>query len=312
MLKYKLLMSFVLSMAALSNNVLAHENKEHTADSSKPSTFARFVPERKDDFAWENDLVAFRAYGPAARSGSENAGVDCWLKRVNYPVINKWYKQHLEQGMSYHKDHGEGLDNYHVGSSAGCGGTSLWLNNKRVPLETYTQWEIIEQTVARSVFILTYEHKVGEKQYKEEKKITIELGSRLYHVTSTFWVDGVIAPDLSIAVGLSTHDGKAVVKSNKKLGWLATWENIAHYGLGTAIIVEPHRIQSFKVIESNQVKDKGHVLYIVNTDDNGQIEYFSGYGWQKAKTITSVDKWHEYLNEFPAVYGIPPLQSLSN
>ena len=31
------------------------------------ATYARFVPEREDDFAWENDLVAFRAYGPAMR-----------------------------------------------------------------------------------------------------------------------------------------------------------------------------------------------------------------------------------------------------
>ena len=25
----------------------------------------RFVPERRDDFAWENDRIAFRVYGPA-------------------------------------------------------------------------------------------------------------------------------------------------------------------------------------------------------------------------------------------------------
>lgn len=89
-----------------------------------PSTFARFAPERKDDFAWENDMVAFRAYGPALRDSVKNAGVDCWLKKVNYPIINKWYKQHLEQDTSYHVDHGEGLDNYHVGASAGCGVTT--------------------------------------------------------------------------------------------------------------------------------------------------------------------------------------------
>ena len=30
-------------------------------------TFSRFVPERIDDYAWENDLVAFRTYGPEAQ-----------------------------------------------------------------------------------------------------------------------------------------------------------------------------------------------------------------------------------------------------
>ena len=30
------------------------------------STYSRFVPERTDDYAWENDQVAFRTYGPTA------------------------------------------------------------------------------------------------------------------------------------------------------------------------------------------------------------------------------------------------------
>jgi hypothetical protein len=53
-------------------------------------TFARFVPERIDDFAWENDKVAFRTYGPRAQEitesgepgGTLSSGIDCWLKRV--------------------------------------------------------------------------------------------------------------------------------------------------------------------------------------------------------------------------------------
>ena len=52
---------------------------------------ARFVPERKDDFAFENDKVAFRIYGPTLRDSKENSGVDCWVKRVDYPIIDKWY-----------------------------------------------------------------------------------------------------------------------------------------------------------------------------------------------------------------------------
>ena len=104
-------------------------------------TFARYVPERIDDFAWENDKIAFRAYGPKARKGAENSGIDCWLKRVEYPIIDKWYGQ--MNTKTYHKDWGEGHDPYHVGSSAGCGGTCIWLNGKREPLETYTKQEVI-------------------------------------------------------------------------------------------------------------------------------------------------------------------------
>ena len=61
------------------------------AEDVTPRAYARLVPERKDDLAWENDKVAFRVYGPALRSGPEDSGIDVWCKRVARPVIDKWY-----------------------------------------------------------------------------------------------------------------------------------------------------------------------------------------------------------------------------
>ena len=98
--------------------------------------YSRFVPSRIDDYTWENNRVAFRTYGPAAQELIENgqkggiisSGIDCWLKRVDYPVIDNWYKASEEEGISYHEDHGEGLDNYHVGISRGAGGLSIKLS----------------------------------------------------------------------------------------------------------------------------------------------------------------------------------------
>ncbi|AWB66108.1 DUF4861 domain-containing protein [Saccharobesus litoralis] len=275
---------------------LSSQDQQVEVASATKSTYARYVPERKDDFAWENDLVAFRAYGPAARAGAENAGVDCWLKRVDYPIINKWYKLHFEQGKSYHEDHGEGLDNYHVGSSAGCGGTSLWLNGQREPLETWTKWQILEQTKEKTKFKLFYERDIAGKTYQEEKLITIELGQRLYSVSSRFLVDGQPAPSLAVTVGVTTHDGKAQVKTNKDKGWIATWENLDGYGLGTAVVVNPESVVEFKTIDSNGVKDAGHALILLNTNSQGEISYKAGYGWQKAKAIETFSQWQNYLN----------------
>ena len=34
---------------------------------SATTTYSRFVPERTDDYAWENDKVAFRTFGPDAQ-----------------------------------------------------------------------------------------------------------------------------------------------------------------------------------------------------------------------------------------------------
>lgn len=55
--------------------------------------YSRFVPERTDDYTWENNKVAFRVYGPTAQKmvedkvpgGTLSSGVDAWLKRVDYP-----------------------------------------------------------------------------------------------------------------------------------------------------------------------------------------------------------------------------------
>ena len=256
---------------------------------------ARFVPERQDDFAWENDLIAFRAYGPALRKNPENAGIDCWLKRVNYPIIDKWYGQ--MKTKSYHTDWGEGHDPYHVGSSAGCGGTALWINGKREALETFVGWEIVEQTAGKSVFALTYENTIAGNVYKERKQITIEPGKRLFQVDSTFWKDGRVATKLPIAIGVTTHDGKAVPSSNKKEGWIACWENLEGAGLGTGVAMSPSDIKEIIEMKSTG-PDTGHVLIITETDAFGRLVYHAGYGWEKAGAITTEKQWQVYLKAF--------------
>ncbi|WOO40850.1 DUF4861 family protein [Rubellicoccus peritrichatus] len=260
-------------------------------------TYARFVPERKDDFAWENDLIAFRAYGPASRDGAENAGIDCWLKRVPYPIINKWYDESINQGKSYHTDHGEGLDNYHTGASAGCGGTAIWLDGQREPLETFTEWEILKSSPERTVFALTYENEIDGDVYKEVKEITIELGQRLFKANSTFWKNGEPAAGLPIAIGLATHDGKASVSYDQSEGWAACWEILDGSGLGTGVIVNPDEVSEIVVIEPTG-KDTGHVAIIAETDSEGQITYYAGYGWEKAGAIKTSAAWENYLKTF--------------
>lgn len=256
---------------------------------------ARFVPERMDDFAWENDMIAFRAYGPAMRNNPENAGIDCWLKRVSYPIIDKWYGQ--MKTKSYHKDWGEGNDPYHVGASAGCGGTALWINGKREPLDTFVSWEIVKQTADKSVFVLNYENTIAGSLYKERKQITIEPGKRLFRVDSTFWKDGRIAKTLPIAVGITTHDGKAKPFSDQKEGWIACWETIEGAGLGTGVMLAPSDIKEITVVNPSG-RDTGHILIITETDPSGQLVYHAGYGWGKAGAITTESQWQSYLSGF--------------
>jgi hypothetical protein len=95
----ELLFQPILGASSEKDYEIIQINKEE-----QPSTevicYARFVPERTDDYAWENDKVAFRTFGPIAqkmkedniKGGTLTSGIDAWLKKVDYPIINKWYK----------------------------------------------------------------------------------------------------------------------------------------------------------------------------------------------------------------------------
>ena len=90
-------------------------NGENQQATSELTTFSRIVPERTDDYTWENDKVAFRTYGMEAqrlvevgeRGGTLSSGIDLWLKRVDYSIIDDWYKKNVADEGYYHIDHGE-------------------------------------------------------------------------------------------------------------------------------------------------------------------------------------------------------------
>ncbi len=81
-------------------------------------TYGRYVPERKDDFAWENDKIAFRMYGKALENTPKEMayGMDVWVKRTDRLILNERYSR-----GEYHIDHGDGMDYYHVGLTLGAG-----------------------------------------------------------------------------------------------------------------------------------------------------------------------------------------------
>ncbi|HKK63223.1 MAG TPA: DUF4861 family protein [Bacteroidales bacterium] len=267
----------------------------------QPKAYCTFVPERADDFAVENNYIAMRFYGPALRDNVEDAGCDCWIKNVEYPIIEKWYKLSFE-GYSYHEDRGEGWDPYKVGSSAGMGGTALWIDGDREGLNCFTEWEIMENGPDRCSFILTYEAEINGSTYKEEKHITLEMDQRLYTAESTFWKDGKIAKDLPVCVGLATHDGNAISTADPASGWISCWETMADdNGLGTAAAMDPAQIKSVEYIPGKSVTGEdysGHILLVAETNEQGKINYAAGYGSEAAGDIISQEIWTAYLKEY--------------
>jgi hypothetical protein len=262
----------------------------------EPRTFCRFVPERQDDFAWENDKIAFRAYGPALQDSAEDSGFDCWLKRVDYPIIDKWYKENAE-GKSYHTDHGEGYDPYKVGASRGCGGLALWIDGKMVASNVFKARKVVKCEPGESVFVLSYEYKVGSDTYTENKQISIKLGDRLFESVSTFKKNGEVASNLPIAIGLVRHHETDLVSKDISKGWMSIWEPMDDSELGTGVVIDPERIEEFRLLETGR-KLEDHALILTKTDAGGRLEYAAGYAWKKAGEVTTLEQWNVYLADY--------------
>jgi rhamnogalacturonyl hydrolase YesR len=274
----------------------------------KPRAYARLVPERKDDLAWENDKVAFRVYGPALRDSAEDSGIDAWTKRVARPVIDKWYADDLKRGISYHEDHGEGLDAYKVGDARGCGGLGLWIDGKLVTSNTYVSAEIIWTSPEAAEFHTVYKYpvKVNGKPLFEYRVTRLRLGERLCDITSTFSTQanqrfrnskkpGVKLPH-KVAIGLNSQDKGASMTLDEKTGTIAIYEPLAGSGLGTGVIVDPAVVAGSARLPATDKEGKlEQALILVRPDEQGRVSYRSGFAWAADGDITTEAAWLDYL-----------------
>ena len=120
--------------------------KKGKPENSQPKVAGRLVPERKDDFNWENDRVAFRMYGPALQATGEiSSGIDLWAKRTDKLVADKWYADELAGRKTYHTDGGEGLDFYKVGPTLGAGAAAPYLDNQLWFSRNFNEYAILDK-----------------------------------------------------------------------------------------------------------------------------------------------------------------------
>lgn len=261
--------------------------------------YSRFAPERTDDYAWENDRVAFRAYGPTAqkmveeniKGGTLSSGIDAWLKRVDYPIINKWYKKEAEKKGTYHEDTGEGLDNFHVGISRGVGGIALKNEGVYTYSKNYTKWRTITTGPIRTRFYLEYANwKSGEKEISESKIITLDYGNNL----SKFEISIQGTP--AISAGLTLHENDGVVSVNEKNHWINYWQPHGDSELGTAIVTKKKHFAGQETYETT-AKDESNAYMHLNVINN-KVEYYAGFTWKKSNQFENKNAWENYLTDF--------------
>lgn len=264
-----------------------------------PNCYSRFVPERTDDYAWENNRVAFRTYGPVAQKmiednipgGTLSSGIDAWLKRVDYPIINKWYKKELETEGTYHEDTGEGLDNFHVGSSRGVGGVAVKVDTTYSFSENFTKWKTLETGPIRTSFWLDYDPwKAGDKIISERKYISLDYGNNL----SKFVIE-VNGTD-TVSIGLTSHEKDGEISTQVNQGWLSYWEPHGDSEIGTGIVAAKGTMTAYDNYITNKT-DQSNLFAQLGVAD-GRVTYYAGFGWKKSGQFTTKESWNAYLKDF--------------
>ena len=225
---------------------ITHDGKLLVEMSVRPHGKARFMVEqgipqpmrsyvdgyfshwRADDFTWENDICAYRAYGPALqRSGEKAFGFDVWMKSTNELDVRCRYQLHREacderdelrrrglnadaafDSKSFHIDHGRGLDCYNVGPSLGCGTPALMLGDSIVMPWAFKDYKVLDNGPLRLTFELEYPEVVVDGQrVVEHRLVTLDKGAHFNRMT--VWYDGLTRP-MNVCSGVVLHSEEPI------------------------------------------------------------------------------------------------------
>ncbi len=245
--------------------------------------FSRFIPERMDDYAWENNMVAQRVYGKALEHELKSSGVDVWSKTVSDLIVDKWY-----QIGHYHKDIGEGMDCYKVGSTMGAGSSAPIYNDNIVLSGNMIGWTRTANGPIRTEFTLTYEPiMVGKMPVEMVKTYSLDANTRFTKVVDVFTGE---FENLDVAVGFVVHSADAPqYAENESIAIYEPASDDQHksgFQIAVGVIAPGTEEGAFKLGE-NSVKK----LSVANSQPN---VYYIGSGCDKGGLPTA-QSWFDYV-----------------
>ena len=265
--------------------------------SSEPQVMARFVPERSDDFVFENNLIAGRFYGEALEGNPTSPGIDIWVKLPGQLVADSWYAEAVKDPEYYHHNH-DGKDCYKVAVSLG-GGASVPMIGSHLafPATNYRSWEILEQKPDKVVFVLHYpEWEAAEGiRVALDKKVTVTPDTYFCRVDDTYTFSG--AETLTVAAGLLRHGAQQTIESEQKGDdRYAIWEHASDQSIepedgmiGVAVVM-PGAQQVFAD------KELDHALCARTVKSGETLTYYFGSCWYKGD-IKSAQDWFNVVNK---------------
>ena len=305
----------------------------YTIQTGTPEAFdvkacGRCYPERMDDMAWENDLVAFRAYGPALQAkGERGFGYDLFTKyNTTEPILEAMYAKELDKETlakiaelkktdpkaaaelsrerSYHIDHGYGMDCYAVGPTLGAGVAALMVNDSIIYPWCYKNQEILDNGPLRFTVKLEFTPLTvkGDSTVVETRLITLDAGS---HLNKTAVSYSNLKETLPIVAGIVLHEPDGAVVADAANGYITyvdptTGPDNGKIFMGAAVptVVKDAKTVLFSEKEKKERNNAdGHVLAVSDYEPGSEYIYYWGFAWDKAD-IKTADAWNRYMADF--------------
>ncbi len=313
--------------------IVAGGTATYTIQTGTPEAFdvkacGRCYPERMDDMAWENDLVAFRAYGPALQAkGERGFGYDLFTKyNTTEPMLEAMYAKELDKETlakivelkktdpkaaaelsrerSYHIDHGYGMDCYAVGPTLGAGVAALMVNDTIIYPWCYKNQEILDNGPLRFTVKLEFTPLTvkGDSTVVETRLITLDAGS---HLNKTAVSYSNLKETLPIVAGIVLHEPDGAVVADAANGYITyvdptTGPDNGKIFMGVAVpaVVKDAKTVLFSEKEKKERNNAdGHVLAVSDYEPGSEYIYYWGFAWDKAD-IKTADAWNRYMADF--------------
>lgn len=228
--------------------------------------------DRKADIAWENDRAAYRIYSPQVRH-KVSSGVDYWAKRVDYPILAKWYAKEAAGG-SYHVDDGEGCDFYVVGKNRGIGGIGIWEQDTLWVPEPYESYCIDYCTPDSLQFSVMYPAIVtAEDSVILAQTISMKQGS--YYYKASVSARTASGKGVTLAAGLTTFGGERISRDEAH-GSLNVIERIGEIGesVGASLVADKACFKGFASFAQDE-------LVLMDIPEGACAEFFAGAAWSR-------------------------------
>lgn len=249
----------------------------------------------RDDVAWENDRVAFRAYGPALTWANPNpltsSGLDAWSKRTRALILEKWYAPSYGD---YHKDLGDGADFFDVGPTLGAGGTAVWRGDSLHRSGSWASWRPIANGPIRAAFELRYAPwDAAGLRVSEVKRVVIDAGQHLYRQESTFHAHDSTTRQVPYAIGLVRRPGMArTTDAAQPWAWLSGYGPLtrknSHGDMGLAVLLPRDR--------AGEWRETGDHYFVTSVAPVGTpVVHWLGTGWSAEGSFHDAAAWHAHL-----------------